>query len=54
MKNIILIGDSIRMGYDRFVKFSLEDSANVYYPNENSRFAEYTLRYLHEWKKDGD
>lgn len=51
MKNILLIGDSIRMGYDKAVKKSLEGIANVYYPEENCRFASYVLRYLHEYKE---
>ena len=57
MKNILLIGDSIRAGYDKSVKKSLDGIANVYYPSENCRFAAYVLRYLHEYKNllpDGD
>lgn len=50
MKNVLLIGDSIRMGYDQAVKATLEGVANVYYPEENCRFAAYVLRYLHEYK----
>ncbi len=59
MKNIFLIGDSIRFGsygctsqspgYGVYVKEKLENKATVYAPNENCRFAQYTLRYLHEW-----
>lgn len=55
MKNIFLIGDSIRFGapgsdgYGMHVKEKLQGKANVYAPNENCRFAQYTLRYLHEW-----
>ncbi len=55
MKNIYLIGDSIRFGamnsdgYGMHVKEKLAGVANVYAPNENCRFAQYTLRYLHEW-----
>ena len=55
MKKIFLIGDSIRFGapnspgYGVFVKEKLTDKAEVYAPNENCRFAQYTLRYLHEW-----
>ena len=41
------------MGYDKYVKESLESSAEVFYPEENCRFAEYILRYAHEWKKNG-
>ena len=56
MKNVFLIGDSIRFGsgdvspgYGVYVKEKLEGRANVYAPDENCRFAQYTLRYLHEW-----
>ncbi len=51
MKNVLLIGDSIRMGYDKAVKKSLDGIANVYFPEENCRFASYVLRYLHEYKE---
>ncbi len=51
MKNILLLGDSIRIGYDKAVKRSLEGIANVYFPAENCRFASYLLRYLHEYKE---
>ena len=50
MKKILLIGDSIRMGYDKYVKEALAGEAEVYYPDENSRFALYVLRYAHEWR----
>lgn len=54
MKKIVLIGDSIRMGYDKYVKDALEGVAKVYYPPKNCNFAQNTLRYLHEWKsKEG-
>ena len=51
MKKIVLIGDSIRMGYDKYVKDALKNSASVYYPDENCKFAEYVLRFAHEWKE---
>lgn len=51
MKKILLIGDSIRMGYDKYVKSALADAAEVYYPEENTRFAQYILRYVSNWKK---
>ena len=60
MKNIFLIGDSIRFGapgspgYGIYVKEKLEGKANIYAPNENCRFASYTLRYLHEWSGEID
>ncbi len=53
MKKIVLIGDSIRMGYDKYVKNALENVAQVYYPSENCKFAEYVLRFAHEWKRNG-
>ena len=56
MKKIFLIGDSIRFGappkspgYGRYVKELLAKEAEVYAPNDNCRWAQYTLRYLHEW-----
>ena len=57
MKNIFLIGDSIRFGaegsdgYGIHVAQKLAGKANVYAPEENCRFASYVLRYLHEYKK---
>jgi len=51
MKNILLLGDSIRKGYDKSVQSTLRDIANVYFPDDNCRFASYFLRYLHEWKR---
>ena len=63
MKNIFLIGDSIRFGvshplraedtgYGIFIKNKLLGKANVYGPRENCRFTQYTLRYLHQWAKE--
>ena len=49
MKNVLLVGDSIRAGYDQYVKESFEGQANVYFIGENGRFAQYVLRNLHEW-----
>lgn len=49
MKNLLLIGDSIRMGYDKSVKKTLEGKVNVIFPDENCRFASYVLRYFHEY-----
>ena len=61
MKTVFLIGDSIRFGappsspgYGIYVKEKLAGKAEVMYPDENCRFAQYTLRYLHEWAKDID
>ena len=54
MKKVVLLGDSIRMGYDKYVKEALEGVAQVYYPSENCRFSQYMLRYIHDWKKKGE
>lgn len=62
MKNIFLIGDSIRYGstagnspgYGVYVKEALNGVAHVYAPDTNCRFVQYTQRYLHEWAKDID
>ncbi len=58
MKNVFLIGDSIRFGnpptspgYGVYVKEKLKGVAEVYAPDENSRFAQFTLRQLFEWKQ---
>jgi hypothetical protein len=52
MKKVFLIGDSIRLGYQEYVKEQLDGIAEVYYPEDNCRFAQYTLRHLHEWAQD--
>ena len=49
MKNLLLIGDSIRMGYDKSVKKTLDGRANVIFPDDNCRFASYLLRHFHEY-----
>lgn len=43
MKKILLLGDSIRMGYQNDVKELLKDEYDVLYPEDNGRFAAYTL-----------
>ena len=49
MKNLLLLGDSIRVGYCGFVKELLEGKVNVFFPDENCRFAQYTLREVERW-----
>ena len=58
MKNVFLIGDSIRYGANRnpdystanspgygvYVTEMLKGTANVYAPTDNCRFLQYTLR----------
>lgn len=44
MKKVLLLGDSIRMGYQDYVRELLNDRCTVYYDeNDNGRFAAYTL-----------
>lgn len=54
MKKIVLIGDSIRLGYEAYVRSAFGGIAEVYSPKENCRFAHYVFRYLHEWKALGE
>ena len=51
MKKILLLGDSIRIGYDKHIKKSLEKVAEVYYPEENCRFTTYLMRALNGYRK---
>ncbi len=53
MKKVFLIGDSIRIGYDRYGKELLEDRAQLYWVDDNARFVAYTLRYVSEWAGHG-
>ena len=49
-KTILLLGDSIRMGYAPFVRDMLKDRATVLYPDDNCRFAQYLFRGLYDWR----
>lgn len=51
MKNVLLLGDSIRINYQSTVTRALADVASVHYPGENCRFAKYTLCCLTDWLK---
>lgn len=52
MKKILLIGDSIRKGYDKYVRLAFSKNAQVFYPEDNCRFTTYVIRKLVEWKKE--
>ena len=43
MKKVLLLGDSIRMGYDDYVREMLRGKCEVYFSEENGRFAAFTL-----------
>ena len=50
-KTVLLIGDSIRIGYCEKVKEELSDIADVYFPQENCRDTHYVLCSLNGWTK---
>jgi hypothetical protein len=54
MKKVMLIGDSIRLGYQDRVKELLAENAAVSGPEDNGRFAAYTLFYLPHWITEDD
>lgn len=58
MKKIVLLGDSIRqIGYGAPVAERLSKEFEVWQPDDNCRFAKYTLRGLWDWQekiKDAD
>ena len=49
MKQILLLGDSIRMQYQKAVGEKLSDIAEVSGPEENGRWSGYTLNSLRFW-----
>lgn len=50
MKKVLLIGDSIRMGYCGFVKELLANEAEVFYPEDNCKFSQNVFVHLSWWK----
>ena len=51
---VTLLGDSIRMQYGPRVKELLGESFDVWAPQENCRFAQFTLRGLFDWAESMD
>ncbi|MBR3844560.1 MAG: SGNH/GDSL hydrolase family protein [Clostridia bacterium] len=51
MKKILLLGDSIRLNYAPYVFRKLGDKAEIVWPEDNCRFAKYTLHELPGWLK---
>lgn len=49
MKQVLLIGDSIRMGYCEAVKKALNDRAEVIFPSENCMSSQYIIMRLIYW-----
>lgn len=52
MKKVLLLGDSIRMGYEPVVRSFLQGVAEVVAPEENGRFAKHTLWGVNLWIRD--
>ena len=51
MKKIILFGDSIRLGYERYVQDTFDGVAKVYKAKETCAFSQFMLRWVIEWKR---
>ena len=49
MKQILLLGDSIRMGYSEYVKELLKDQAEIISPEENCRSSQTIIIGLQKW-----
>ena len=49
MKNVVLIGDSIRLGYDKKVRELLGSNVQVFSPGENCRYTKFTLWGMYNW-----
>ena len=52
MKEVILIGDSIRLGYEDYVRRELEGQATVWGPEQNGGTSANVLLHLEEWILD--
>ncbi len=51
MKKVILLGDSIRLSYQSRVRELLGPDYTVWQPEDNCRFAAYTLRMLYDCRE---
>lgn len=49
MKKILLIGDSIRKGYDQYVRERLGEVCEVLFPEDNCQTSTHILRFFHIW-----
>ena len=54
MDTILLLGDSIRMFYCKYVEEEFAGRMKVVWPGENCRFSLYTLRCLFEWQSHAE
>ena len=53
MKKVVLLGDSIRMGYGPAVAQLLGNEFTVWQPDDNCRYAQYTYQHLSDDEWDG-
>jgi isoamyl acetate esterase len=51
VKKVLLLGDSIRVNYQSSVQDKLSGLCEVVWPDENCRFAKYTLWCINDWIK---
>ncbi len=51
-KKVVLLGDSIRIAYGKHVPSMLGDDYEVWQPEDNCRFAQYTLRMLFDEREN--
>ena len=51
LPKVVLIGDSIRIGYQTFVIKELSGIANVWAPDQNCRTTDNIIYHLHHWIK---
>ena len=51
MKKVVLLGDSIRLSYGNRVRELLGPDYTVWGPDDNCRFASYTLRMLFDYRE---
>jgi len=58
MKKVLLIGDSIRLGYEKYVKLAFDGVAEIASPANNCIFSAYHIRFMRSWLEecypDGD
>ncbi len=52
MQRVVLLGDSIRLGYENHVRALLEGRAEVFSPAENCRFAGYMFIGIPAWARE--
>ena len=52
MKKILLLGDSIELGYQGYIKEVFKDIAEVSGARGNCQFSLYLLRWINIWKKE--